>query len=153
MPKCYQLIGVPGAGKSTWVKNQAWALNCIIVSTDNHVEAYAKSVGKTYNEVFKDYMPTAVDLMAKDVVAAREAGKDIVWDQTSTSVKSRKRKFNMLPTYEHIAIVFPTPDTNELIKRLDSRPGKNIPTHVMRRMIDCFEMPTEDEGFAEIWMT
>jgi predicted kinase len=151
MAKCYQLIGVPGAGKSTWIQNQPWAKDCVIISTDNHVEAYAKSVGKTYNEVFKDYMPTAVDLMAKDVVKAREQGKDIIWDQTSTTINSRRRKFNMLRDYEHIAVVFATPELTELKRRLASRPGKNIPSEVMVQMIKGFQMPTEDEGFTEIW--
>lgn len=151
MAKCYQLIGVPGSGKSTWIVNQDWAKNCVIVSTDNHVEMYAKSVGKTYNEVFKDYMPTAISLMIKDVVDAREQGKDIIWDQTSTTVKSRRRKFNMLRDYMHIAVVFQTPDLPELNRRLSLRPGKNIPSHVMVQMISGFQMPTMDEGFTEIW--
>lgn len=151
MPKCYQLIGVPGSGKSTWIANQEWAKDCVVVSTDEFVEDYAKECGSTYSEVFDDYMPTAVSLMAQKVVRAREADKDIIWDQTSTSVKSRKRKFNMLPGYEHIAIVFKTPDKEELAKRLASRPGKNIPANVMRMMIDNLEMPTEDEGFTQIW--
>lgn len=151
MPKCYQLIGVPGSGKSTWMNAQDWALPCAKVSTDKWVEIYAKEVGKTYNEVFDAFMPTAVELMAKEVVAAREMGRDIVWDQTSTSVKSRQKKFNMLPDYYHIAVVFKTPEADELARRLASRPGKNIPEHVMRSMIKNFEMPTETEGFKEIW--
>ena len=153
-PKLYVLVGVPGAGKSTWVANQRWDMNnTMFVSTDDHVEAYAKSVGKTYNEVFKDYMPTAVDLMTQDVIRAREAGKDIVWDQTSTTVNSRKRKFNMLPDYYAIAVIFPTPEKAELEKRLAGRPGKHIPRHVIRSMIKGWETPTENEGFAEIWQT
>lgn len=151
MPKCYQLIGIPGSGKSTWISNQDWAGDCVVVSTDNHVEDYAKSVGKTYSEVFADYMPTAVELMAQDVVRAREQGKDIIWDQTSVNVKSRKRKFNMLPNYEHIAVVFKTPEQKELYRRLFNRPGKNIPDHVIASMIASFQMPTEEEGFKEIW--
>jgi predicted kinase len=153
MPKCYQLIGVPGAGKSTWIKNQDWAVDLPVVSTDNFVEAYAKEQGKTYNEVFKDYMPIAVRLMANQALVCQANGLDVIWDQTSTSVISRKRKFNTLPKYEHIAVVFKTPDADELARRLASRPGKNIPDHVMRSMIDSFEMPTEDEGFTEIWYT
>ena len=153
MPKCYQLIGVPGAGKSTWIKNQDWALGLTIVSTDAFVEDYARAQGKTYNEVFKDYMPEAVKLMAEQVVFARRHGHTVIWDQTSTTVKSRKKKFNMLPDYEHIAVVFKTPDTDELAKRLASRPGKDIPYEVMQSMIKHFEMPTEEEGFAEIWYT
>ena len=149
--RCYQMIGVPGSGKSTWIKNQDWALGLTVVSTDSFVEDYAKTQGKTYSEVFDDYMPTAVDLMSKVVVHAREHGHDIIWDQTSTTVKSRARKFRMLPDYEHIAVVFKTPDKEELARRLAGRTGKNIPDHVMRSMIDHFEMPTQEEGFREIW--
>lgn len=150
MAKCYQLIGVPGSGKSTWVAHQEWADKCAYISTDTWVEDYARDMGKTYNEVFKEYMPEAIDMMINDVVKARVMNKDIIWDQTSTTVKSRKKKFNMLPDYEHIAVVFRTPESEELAKRLASRPGKNIPDYVVRTMIDGWEEPTLAEGYSEI---
>jgi predicted kinase len=106
MPQCYQLVGVPGSGKSTWIRNQDWALGLTVVSTDAFVEDYARAQGKTYSEVFTDYMPTAVDLMAEQVVRARELEHTVIWDQTSTTVASRAKKFRMLPDYEHIAVVF-----------------------------------------------
>jgi predicted kinase len=152
MPRCYQLVGVPGSGKSTWTRNQIWALGLTIVSTDAFVEDHARAQGKTYSEVFADYMPTAVDLMSKVVVHAREHGHDIIWDQTSTTVASRAKKFRMLPNYEHIAVVFRTPEHTELMRRLMSRPGKEIPDHVIASMIASWEEPTQEEGFAEIWM-
>ena len=151
MPKCYQLIGVPGSGKSTWIKDQIWALGLTIVSTDAFVEDYARAQGKTYSEVFKDYMPTAVNLMAEQVVRARELGHTIIWDQTSTTIASRARKFRMLPEYEHIAVVFQTPNEEEHQRRLATRPGKVIPEAVLFDMVWNFEMPTEEEGFKEIW--
>lgn len=151
MPKCYQLVGVPGSGKSTWIKNQDWALGLTVVNTDSFVESYAHAQGKTYSEVFNEYMPTAVDLMANAVVHARELGHDVIWDQTSTTVKSRARKFRMLPDYEHIAVVFQTPDEEEHQRRLKTRPGKVIPEAVVFDMVWNFEMPTEEEGFKEIW--
>ncbi len=151
MTKCYQLIGVPGSGKSTWINAQDWAKDCQIISTDYWVEEEAKRQGKTYSEVFVDYMPTAVNLMAANVVAAREMGNDIIWDQTSTTIKSRARKFNMLPNYEHIAVVFKTPEHTELMRRLFSRPGKEIPDHVIASMIASWEDPTVEEGFSQIW--
>lgn len=151
MPRCYQLIGVPGSGKSTWVSNQDWARDCVIVGTDAHVEAYAAEQGKTYNEVFREYMPTAAALMAEQVHQAREAGLDVIWDQTSMNVKSRRRKFRMLPDYEHVAVVFAVPEAQEHRRRLDSRPGKSIPDSVVSSMIASYEAPTEEEGFAEIW--
>jgi predicted kinase len=151
MPTCYQLIGVPAAGKSTWVKNQDWALGLTVVSTDMWVEIHANEQGKTYSEVFTEYMPTAVDLMAKQVVFARENDHTIIWDQTSTTVKSRERKFRMLPDYEHVAVVFRTPNLDELKERLATRAGKDVPWPVVQGMIDGWEEPSEDEGFKEIW--
>jgi predicted kinase len=151
MPKCYQLVGVPGAGKSTWIKDQTWALGLSIVSTDMWVEMEAERLGKTYSEIFTDYMPKAVQLMANHVVLAREKGMDIIWDQTSTTIASRNRKFNMLPDYEHIAVVFRTPEHKELMRRLLSRPGKEIPDHVIASMIASWEEPTLEEGFKEVW--
>ena len=151
MPTCYQLVGVPGSGKSTWVENQDWALPCAWISTDKWVEIYAKEIGKTYSEVFTDFMPIAVDLMAREVVAAREISRDVIWDQTSTTVKSRAKKFAMLPDYEHVAVVFKTPEHTELMRRLMNRPGKEIPDHVIASMISSWEDPTEEEGFKQIW--
>ena len=151
MPKCYQLVGVPASGKSTWVSEQEWASTCTYVSTDMYVDRYAESLNKTYSEVFVEFMPEAVNLMCQDVIVAREHGKDIIWDQTSTTVKSRARKFNMLPDYEHIAVVFKTPEHKELMRRLFSRPGKDIPDHVIASMIASWEDPSEEEGFKEIW--
>lgn len=151
MATVYVLVGVPAAGKSTWAKAQAWADKCAYISTDHYVEVEAARQGKTYNEVFTAFMPTAVKLMAADVIAARNEGKDIIWDQTSTTIKSRRKKFNMLPNYTAIAVIFDTPDPLELSIRLKNRPGKNIPISVMISMVDGFEMPTAEEGFNEIW--
>ena len=151
MSKCYQLVGVPASGKSTWIKNQDWALGLTVVSTDAFVEDYARAQGKTYSEVFEEYMPTAVNLMAEQVVRAREHGHTIIWDQTSTTVASRAKKFRMLPDYEHIAVVFQTPDEEEHQRRLKTRPGKIIPEAILFDMVWNFEMPTEEEGFKEIW--
>ena len=151
MSKLYVLVGVPGSGKTTWIKNQDWALGLTIVSTDAFVEDYARQQGKTYSEVFDEYMPTAVKLMAEQVTRARDLGHTIIWDQTSTTKASRARKFNMLPDYYAIAVVFGTPSRIEIRRRLDSRPGKEIPEAVIEDMIASFEMPTEEEGFKEIW--
>lgn len=150
-PKAYILVGVPAAGKSTWIAKQPFDWNkTVLVSTDGHVEKHAKAQGKTYSDVFKQYMPTAVNLMAKDVVDAVKKGLDIVWDQTSTTVAARRKKFNMLRGYEMIAVVFPTPESKELQRRLASRPGKTIPPEVVQSMQDNWEEPSEAEGFDKI---
>lgn len=150
-PTAYILVGIPASGKTTWALNQNWIKDCVYISTDKLVEKYAKEQEKTYSDVFESFMPTAVELMTKEVILAREQQKDIIWDQTSTTILSRKRKFNMLPNYYHIAIVFKTPKKEELENRLNSRHGKHIPYKIIEQMIQNFEQPMIEEGYREIW--
>lgn len=152
MPTAYILVGVPGSGKSTWIKNQMWTKDCAVVSTDAYIDAVAARLGKTYNEVFKDNMNDAVSHMLNAVSDAVDAGKDIIWDQTSVSVASRKKKFNVLKGYTMIAVVFHTPEAGEWQRRINSRPGKHIPAHVLESMANSFEMPTLEEGFDQVWI-
>jgi predicted kinase len=153
MKKLYVLVGVPGSGKSTWIKNQEWAKDIPIVSTDKFIDEYAAQQGKTYNEVFAERMPVAVKLMANQVEICKANNLDIIWDQTSTTVGARRKKLNMCQNYYKIAVVFQTPDEEELQRRLASRPGKNIPKHVQEVMASQLknEPPTLEEGFDEIW--
>ena len=151
MNKLYLMVGVPGSGKSTWIKKQDWAKDCAYVSTDQYVEEYAKHAGKTYSEVFGLVMKDAVAAMVDSVILARSMKQDIIWDQTSVTAASRKKKLVMLPEYYAIAVVCPTPEIPELIMRLDDRPGKVIPDNVMQQMLNSWEEPTEEEGFKEIW--
>lgn len=149
--KCYQLIGIPGSGKTTWAENQKWTTSVKVVSTDKWIELFSLQLNKSYSEIFDNMMPIAVDLMVKEINYARSDKKDIIWDQTSTTIKSRYRKFNLLPDYDHIAVVFKIPDRKELLRRLNNRPGKIIPTEVIDKMIKEFQEPTLEEGFTEIW--
>lgn len=149
--RCYQMVGVPGSGKSTWIKNQDWAKDCVIVSTDDYVERFARRMGKTYSEVFDTVMKRAIRLMMRRVRWAHERNLDVIWDQTSTTLVSRRRKFSALFDYDHIAVVFRTPNRDELDVRLSGRPGKHIPKRVIDSMIAGWDEPTEEEGFTEIW--
>lgn len=155
MNKLYVLVGVPASGKSTWTSNQIWAKDIPVVSTDRFVEEYAAKHGKTYSEVFEEYMPIAVKLMANQVLICQANKTDIIWDQTSTTVVTRAKKIRMLPEYYKIAVVFKTPPTAELQRRLASRPGKTIPWDVVSNMAAQLEAepPTKEEGFDEIWYT
>lgn len=150
-PKLYMLIGVPGSGKSTWLANQEWATDIPVVSSDKFIDEHAAKEGKTYNEVFADYIKVATHLMENQVLICKANNTDIIWDQTNTSAKSRKSKLAKLENYEKIAVFFATPEKEELDKRLAQRVGKHIPTHVMESMIANLELPSLEEGFKEIW--
>ena len=150
MPTLYMLIGVPGSGKSTWVRSNVDP-RAIIASSDDYIEAMASREGKTYSEVFDQHIKAANQHVATTVAAAISKGADIVWDQTNLNAKSRKPKLATIPDeYEKIAVVFPTPSDDEWKKRLDSRPGKTIPSNILLGMKSSVQMPTADEGFDEV---
>jgi predicted kinase len=150
--KCYILVGVPGAGKTTWVQNQNFDTQLTaIIGTDRYVERYARRINAPYSDVFEGVMPQAIKSMINTLRRAVKLNLDIVWDQTSTTIPSRLKKLRMIPpNYEKIAVVCPTPDLEELNRRLDSRPGKHVPQEVVHQMISEFAEPTLEEGFDKI---
>lgn len=147
------LVGVPGSGKSTWVSNQSWTQNCVYASTDRLIEQYADSVGKTYSQVFESYIKTATKKMNEIVIDANKNQVDVIWDQTNLTKNSRKKKLDLLPNHQAIAVLFSVPNPQELRRRLDSRPGKIISDNLIHKMLRDFESVSLDEGFTEIWFT
>lgn len=150
MPKCTFLIGVPGSGKSTWLKEQGKLERTMIISTDNIIEDVADRYDLSYNEVFQDLIKFAEKLMWRSLEDSAYFQDNIIIDRTNLSVKSRKRFMRMLDGYEFEAVVFPTPDPVEWERRLNSRPGKSIPENVLKSMARSFEAPSESEGFSSI---
>ena len=152
MATAYILVGVPGSGKSWYAANVLAKQhpNAVYISTDQYVDAYALGLGKTYSEVFNQVMPRAIQHMIDAVILATTRKQDIIWDQTSTTINSRRKKFNMLHKYNMVAIMFETPPPAELAHRLTNRPNKIIPPTVIESMISNFELPTKSEGFSEI---
>jgi len=152
MPTLYMLIGVPGAGKSTWLAKQAFNQNDIrIISTDNIIEQRAHEQGKTYSEVFQKEIKGATHQMNRELKQAIADGANIVWDQTNLTKKSRAGKLAGIPEpYRKVAVFFTTPDDSELKRRLASRPGKTIPINIIMGMKSQLERPGIDEGFVEV---
>lgn len=143
------LIGVPGSGKTTWIRSRQH--DAVVLSTDDKIEAEAARVGKTYSEVFQDTIKHATSQMGDDLIRAVRAKRDIIWDQTNLTRKSRASKLAMVPDdYEKVAVFFPTPGNDELKRRLSSRPGKTIPPHIVLGMVSQLQEPTEAEGFDRI---
>lgn len=141
------LIGVPGAGKSTWIKNHKH--NAVVLSSDDYIEKVAAKQGLTYNDVFKDAIPGAAANLKRDLKSAIENGQDIIWDQTNLTVKSRREKLKMIPDdYHMVAVFFSVPP--DLRERLAGRPGKTIPDPVILTMISQLTPPSKEEGFDEI---
>jgi predicted kinase len=155
------LIGVPGAGKSTWIQQgQAYKSKLItkdhydtawFCSSDDVIESIALTYGKTYDEAFS-CIKFAELVFFDRIKRAVAQDESLIIDRTNMSVSSRNRVMSHIPgDYLKIAVVFPTPDTFVWRERLASRPGKNIPQNVLDSMVNNFQEPTKEEGFDVIF--
>ena len=155
------LCGIPGSGKSTWIKNYIRMIqyntntenmpSYMILSTDDIIQDIADRHGLTYNDVFGDVTYAFAERMMHKLADIAFKKTDIViWDQTNLNKKTRQRKMLRAPKdWFKMAIWFPVPDN--LDDRLASRPGKSIPAHVIKGMKKSFTVPDFDEGFDCIW--
>jgi predicted kinase len=147
--KCIMLIGLPGTGKSTFYgKNFEYEYD--IISTDYIIQNFADSYSMTYNDVFPDLIKLAEKVMWNSIESGCSECIDMCIDRTNLTKNSRKKflDYFRLEGYVVTAYVFGIPE--DWGDRLNSRPGKIIPKHVLRSMQENYEEPSLDEGFVEI---
>lgn len=149
------LVGLPGSGKSTWTGNERFRRwpNIVVISTDDYIERMAAKEGKTYTQVFDKYIKEATRQMEVDLLDAVSKRRDIIWDQTNLTVKSRKNKLSKIPDcYLKRAINFKC-RKDVLGTRLEQRfqsTGKFIPAEIMESMGRSFQAATTAEGFEQV---
>ncbi len=153
-PKLLVLVGLPGSGKSTWVKKYiSKHKNFIVISVDDAIEEFAVSDGTNYNTAWKKYISDATAIMKQNLQSAYNDNISVIVDKTNLTVKSRNRVLSSAPpNYIKIAVIFQIP-SKELYRRLEMRKndtGKSIPADVMDNFIANFIPPTISEGFSQI---
>lgn len=158
MPQFYMLVGAPGSGKSTWTRNflSKTSDEYVVISSDDIIVEWGKLLdpNMTYSDAFKKVDYKAVQKELNDRLAAAIADmKNIIWDQTNLSSKSRKGRVSRIPkVYRKTCVVFKL-ENDELFKRLEKRAqeeGKHIPKKVVTDMLATFEEPVKSEGFDQI---
>lgn len=155
-PILFVLTGLPGSGKSTWAQLEANTAptEYTIVSTDYFLEQSARDSGKDYEWAFVHCFKDAKRRAMAQVRNATKERKNIIWDQTNMTAKSRRRALaNVGRGYHKIVIGFEVADM-ELRKRLAARrtiTGKFIPPEVIKNFQNVFEPPSLDEGFEKMF--
>ena len=121
--------------------------NSVVLSTDDYIEKEAKRMGLTYNQIFDDAIGDATRELELQLNMAKDKGKDIIWDQTNLSVKSRRKKLLKLPSFYRRSVVYFEVSLEEALERNKHREGKFIPESILKRMWHQFEIPTRNEDF------
>lgn len=150
-PLAFVLVGVPGSGKSYYIDHalKIQYPDAVVLSSDNYIERFAKKLNKTYSEVFESCIKRANRLMIRAQRRAYANKQTIIWDQTSVSVGSRRKKLNMLRGYDVVAVVMNTSDSVVDI-RVVNRPGKTISPAIVNRMRSDYVVPSTNEGFVKV---
>ena len=150
MPELVMLCGIPTSGKSTYVeklkKLDYWS-DAVVLSTDNYIEKQSQRCGLTYNQIFDDVIDNAIQELELEFIMAKDKGKNIIWDQTNLSVKSRRKKLSKLPSFYSRGVIYFTISLEKALERNENREGKYIPKSVLKRMWHQFEIPTTKEDF------
>lgn len=150
------MVGVPGSGKSTLLANMLRVRDDLeykyhVASSDDLIETYARAQGKTYTEVFAEYIGKANHVFERGIKEAAKNGIDIIVDRTNISRSARAKILSLVPgSYFRSAVVVGTPPREVLDARLSGRPGKFIPSGVIDRFLTSYVEPTYDEGFNHI---
>ena len=149
MPKLYVMIGIPGAGKSYYVKHHLGNLPVVsrdeirfsITGEDEHYHAYEK-------QVFSMFVNGIVEHLKND--------ESVVADATHVSKASRRKLLWAIDKYiRDYQIVYVVIDTNlaGAIRHNAMRQGReHVPYEVIERFHDMFEFPyvDEDDRISEI---
>lgn len=144
MNTLYIAVGLPGSGKSTYVKNFIKDKEIEYLSSDELRAVYGKSEeDQTVTSIVFGHIKRKVDEFLKD-------GKNVLVDATSVNRKERSDYINTAKKYgaKVVAIVLKM-DRQGLIDRNKKRGeqgGRVVPDFVIDKMLAKFEEPSYDEG-------
>ena len=144
MNKFIMLVGLPGSGKSTWIKENKYIYNIdIIHSSDNIREELGDINDQSKNtEVF--------NILHYRIKRDLEKELNVCMDATNISRKHRAdilRKISYI-NCDKICIIMATKYVDCIFN--DQKRNRKVGEEVITRMMSNFEIPFKEEGWTEI---
>lgn len=146
MPTFNIMVGLPGSGKSSYIRNILLNKHYVYLSSDDIRTDMFGFEDQTHNsEVF--------DRMQKETVKALLAGFDVIYDATNISKKRRRNIIQLAKEKGAVinAYLICTP-ISVILERNITRVERKIPWDKLVQMIQTIEVPMYYEGFDNIYL-
>lgn len=150
------LVGLPGAGKSTFVKDNNLSETHRIISRDDLIEKLGK--GRDYpdkREYFIRNKRENVKLQKafkEEVIAAKASGENVVVDLTSLVKRDRASFVDFAKAGYRIKAVIFAADIETCVSRNSNRKGKALDSGVISHLAHRFHFPLFDEVHEIQWI-
>ena len=146
MSNLYFLVGLPGAGKSTYAKQLSKENNCEIFSSDKiRAEIGADGGDATKHSV-------VFNILHERIIASLKENKNCIYDATNISYKNRVNFIQLLNSrienVNKICVIIATP--YELCCTFNQYRKENVPKAVIDRMYRSWNTPYYSEGWDQI---
>ena len=145
MSKLIMMVGIPGSGKSTWIKKQFPEVTPV---SRDAIRFEMLKDGEDYfaheDEVFESFIHQIIGSLVVDEVT--------IADATHLNRKSRAKVLNRVRKFanEIEAVVIDVP-LEVAFSQNDKREGRAWVKHgIIRRMWFSMELPAKEEGFDKI---
>lgn len=150
MADLYVMVGIPGMGKSTFVRNHKKETD--VHASRDRIRFQLVKPGEGYfskeKEVYK--------LFIKEIEDGLKANHDVYADATHLNRPSRNKLLNTLnkSLYNHVYAVYIKGHLSTALERNEERKGSTayVPREQIRRMAYSLEEPSVDERFDKIYI-
>ena len=148
MKKLFIMMGVPGSGKSTWLRNNIKDDNSIIVSRDE-IRFSLLQDGDDYFEHEGEVYSRFID----QINAGLSNLKDVWVDQTTLNRKARTKLLNAIQIEpKEINIVYMERPLEQALEWNARRSGRRlVPEETIKNMYNSIQLPTEKENINNFY--
>ena len=148
MADLYIMCGVPGSGKSTFLKNKINNNNSVIISRDKIRFSIVQP-----NEPYFSHEEEVLETLWEQINEALSRNKNVFVDQTSLTPRARKYLLDHVQGYNQVHIIWIDENLDTCLQRNKMRYGTRsyVPEESLRNMYNQFIAPSFDEGFTYIF--
>lgn len=140
----YILVGISGAGKSTYARKLAVETDSIVVSSD---EIRGEVCGDPSDQSKNGFIFNV--LIPQRVMMGLENGRSVIFDATSLTPKDRKAIMRLASESVRKECHYFEPDLEKSLSNQSKR-DRQVPSWVVEKQFKKFVRPTYEEGFHVI---